>query len=106
MYEANVKHAEHLRRQCDAVQSSIVELQQRKAALLAAFADVASSSSSDSESRVQHLQTLARDTANCDSMRGVAIETQQNYASKLLLAAIKDMRDSVSSFQPAISAVP
>jgi hypothetical protein len=55
---------------------------------------------------VQHLQTLARDTANCDSMRGVAIETQQNYASKLLLAAIQDMRDSVSSFQPAISAVP
>ncbi len=106
VYEANVQHAEHLRRQCDAVQSSIAELQQRKGALLAAFADVASSSGSDSEARVQRLQALAHDTAHCGSMHGVTIDTQQNYASKLLLAAIQDMRDAVSGFQPTDSAVP
>jgi hypothetical protein len=92
-----------LRRQCDAAAASIAELQQHKSDLVAAFADVASShDSSGALSRVQKLQQLALDAKSSECMRGVDVsEQQQNYASKLLLAAIDDMRAAMAdSLEP------
>jgi hypothetical protein len=96
MYEDNVQKTKELRLQCDAVKANINELQRRKGELIACLADVSSSDTDSLEAKLAQLQQLARDAAGCDCMRGVEIAgPQQNYASKLLLAAVSDMRDAV-----------
>lgn len=71
----------------------IAELKQREGDLLSCFADLASCAGSDVESKLQELRQLARRAADGDCMGGAhIIEPQQNYASKLLLAAVDDMR--------------
>jgi hypothetical protein len=97
VFEANARHAAALRLQSAAVKASVDELRQRKSDLVACFADVAASvDGGGSESTLLRLQQLARDAADSDCMRGLDVsEAQQNYASKLLLAAINDMREAV-----------
>ncbi len=71
----------------------IAELKQYEGGLVSCFADLASCADSDVDSKMQQLRQLARRAADSDCMSGAQIiEPQQNYASKLLLAAVDDMR--------------
>jgi hypothetical protein len=71
----------------------IAELKQREGGLVSCFADLACCADSDVESKMQQLRQLGRRAADSDCMSGAHIvEPQQNYASKLLLAAVDDMR--------------
>jgi len=101
VYEANAHQVQQLRRQCDAASSSVAQLQQHKSDMVARFADVAACSSGEVGTKLQLLQQHARVVADSDCMRGVEIsEPPQNYASKLLLAAISDMNDAMSASLP------
>jgi hypothetical protein len=102
VYEAHCQQAQELRRQYDATSASVAQLEQHKRDMVARFADVASCASCDVGSKLQSLQELARSVAGSDCMRGVEIcEPPQNYASKLLLAAIDDMRGAMLGALPA-----